>query len=281
MEVWFILLIIVSTVLMFYCIIKIYRNNVVEKQLYKNINNVQYSGNYKYIPRKIFQLVKDKNNIHPKFQKNIQYIKHLNPGWNYILYDDDDMIEYMKNNFQPEILTLYNKINPDYGPAKADFFRYLLMYNEGGVYFDIKSAMKYPLDNFLKEDDEYILSHWPCKPQTTYTNNKYGELQQWYIMTKPKHPYLKAIINKVIDNIKNYDLKITGTGKLAVLKVTGPIAYTTAILPILFDYQHRIFQTHEFIGLIYDNTENLISDHGNFFSKTHYTKLETPVILNI
>ena len=193
------------------------------------------------------------------------------------------MIDYIKKNFSPEILNLYNKINPEYGPAKADFFRYLLMYVEGGVYFDNKSAMKFPLSNFLHYDDQYIyiLSHWPCKCQIIQTDNEYGEFQQWYIITKPKHPYLKAVIEQVIHNIINYDIEKTGTGKFAVLQVTGPIAYTNAILPILFDHPHRIFKSHEYIGFIYDNTENLISSHINFSHSTHYSKLKTPIILNI
>lgn len=277
MEAWFIMFIIISLSLIFYCIFGIFRNNDVKYQLYKNIKTVSHIGKYQYIPKQIFQLVKDKNNIHPEFNANIKHIKDLNPDWNYIIYDDADMIEYMKNKFPPKILDVYNKINPEYGPAKADFFRYLLMYTEGGAYFDIKSSMEFPLSKLIQYDDQYILSHWTCPCQAAYTDNKYGEFQQWYIITRPKHPYLKAVINQVIDNITNYDLEKTGTGKLAVLKVTGPIAYTNAILPILVDHPHRIFRSHEYIGFIYDNTSN----HGKLFSNTHYSKLRTPVILNI
>ncbi len=281
MEVWFILLIIIAIGLLIYSVLGIYKNNDISENLKRNMSVESYSGEYTYIPRKIFQLVKDKNNIHGKFQETIDKNKKLNPTWKYIIYDDDDMIEYMKDNFKSEILDVYNRINPDYGPARADFFRYLLMYNEGGAYFDIKSSMKYPLDKVLHKNDQFILSHWPCKAQATYTHNKYGEFQQWYIIAKPKHPYLKAVIDRVIDNITNYDLNTVGTGKLAVLKTTGPIAYTNAIIPIMFDHKHRIFQTHEYIGFIYDNTDSLFGGHSTFFSQTHYSKLDSPVILNI
>ena len=280
MEIWFIIILTISIIVIFYCIIGLYRNNNIITQLHLNINNESYTNEYTYIPRNFFQLVKDKKNIHTSLKSTINKNKTLNPNWNYILYDDNDMVKYMKNNFKPNILHIYNKINPEYGPAKADFFRYLLMYNEGGVYFDIKSSMKYPLDNFLHKDDQFILSHWPCKAQKNYTHNKYGEFQQWYIITKPKHPYLKAVIEMVINNILNYDLNITGTGKLAVLKTTGPIAYTKAILPIMSNHKHRIFQSHEYIGLIYDNTNSLIIDHTTLFSQTHYSKLDSPVIFN-
>jgi mannosyltransferase OCH1-like enzyme len=271
------LIILTSISLIIYNIIGIYKNNDVHEKLNDNISESMHTGGYKYIPKKIFQLVRDKHNIHPKFQKNIDYIKKLNPTWRYIIYDDNDMIEYLKNNFPPEILTIYNKINPEYGAAKADFFRYLLMYNEGGVYLDVKSAMKFPLDKIIKEDDQYILAHWPCRLQIDGTNSKYGELQQWHIITKPKHPYLKSVIEQVIININNYDNNVIG--EMAVLTTTGPIAYTKAIIPIIDEHPYRIFQSHENVGLVYDNTDDIFGGHKSFFSKTHYKKLKTPLIL--
>jgi hypothetical protein len=36
--------------------------------------NKELSGS-KYIPKKVYQLIKDKNNINPSFQENIEYIK--------------------------------------------------------------------------------------------------------------------------------------------------------------------------------------------------------------
>ena len=39
------------------------------------------------------------------------------------------------------------------------FFRYLLMYEIGGVYLDIKSTANKKLDDVLEENDAFILSH--------------------------------------------------------------------------------------------------------------------------
>ena len=229
----------------------------------------------KYIPKKIFQVVADKNNIHPLFLKNIDYIKKMNPDWEYTLYDDKDIIDYIRQYYSAYILYIYNKINPNYGAARADFFRYLLMYREGGVYLDLKSATEFPLNNIIQPNDEYILSTWACPQQLSVLNNKYGEYQQWHIICRPNHPFLEAVINKVIDNIENYNIEEIGAGKHAVFKITGPIAYTIAIDEIKDNFNYRLLHS-DFIGLIYNNLSTI---HSNLYSKKHYSKIKESVII--
>lgn len=229
----------------------------------------------KYIPKKIFQLISDKNNISPEFQENIEYIKNLNKDWQYTLYDDKDIVEYITNNYGTKMLQYYNSINPKYGAARADFFRYLLMYNEGGAYFDIKSGMKYPLSSVIFPEDEYILMHWDTFPCYKEVNNMMGEYQQWHIICRPRHPFLYSVINKVMENIDNYTKDRFGVGKIGVLKVTGPIVYTNAIMPIRKNHKHRLVNLNDFIGLVYNN---IGKSHSELFSKTHYSKITEPII---
>lgn len=229
----------------------------------------------KLIPKKIFQLVPDKNNISEVFQKNIEYIKKTNPGWEYKIYDNKDQIEYIAANYPDNILDAYNMLNRKYGAALADYFRYLLMYVEGGVYLDIKSASRFPLDNIIGKDDEFILSHWDNASPHEDLLKKYGEFQQWHIICKPRHPALKVVIDKVTKNINNYNIA-HGTGKPAVLKVTGPIAYTQSIIPLLSRYNFRISRSHADLGLIYCNIKG---DHTKVFGKKHYSLQTEPLVL--
>ena len=270
----------VSFVLYILCTLLIF--GIISLVILRNISISEYQNKYfnktgyiKYIPKKIFQLVADKNKINPDFQKNIEYIKKINPDWEYYLYDDNEITQYIVENYGLEFLEYYNKINPKYGAARADFFRYLLMYKEGGVYLDLKSATKYPLSNIIMPDDEYILSYWDMPMQILNVNHNMGEFQQWHIICRPRHPFLYAVIDRVIKNIDSYNSSV-GVGKLAVLKVTGPIAYTKAILPILDKYNHTIINLNDFAGLIYNN---LPKSHTNLFSATHYIKITEPVIL--
>ena len=228
----------------------------------------------KYIPKKIFQLVSDKKKIDKKFKDNIAYIKKLNPDWTYTLMDDSDILEYLRK-YYPEMIVYYNRINPKYGAARADFFRYLLIYREGGVYLDLKSAMQYPLSKIIHPNDQYILSHWNCPCQKTVLKNDDGEFQQWHVISMPKHPFLKAVIDLVVENISTYRIS-DGVGKNGVLKLTGPIAYTEAITPLLDIFPHKLVDTNELIGLIYNNLD---SDHTSLYSKVHYSNINEPIIL--
>lgn len=233
-------------------------------------------NNYK-IPKIIHQTYPGKNGdpLPSQIEKNIKYIKMMNPSWEYRLYRDDDIKMFIKDNYDAETLQIYTKINPEYGSARADFFRYLLMYKIGGVYLDIKSAMTKPLDSIINKDDTFIVGHWKAKVKKEYLNYLHGECQQWHIITVPKHPFIKETIKNVKFNIINYNLNGQYyVGKFGVLKLTGPIVYSETIIPMLKLYPHRTFVDSEKAGLKYDN----IGGHENLFKK-HYSKLTTPIIL--
>lgn len=272
--------IIVSAILII-LFIKFQEDILVQQELAHHRETNRCKKGSKYIPKKIFQLVPNKDKIHPDLQENIKRIKKLNPDWEYKLLDDKDMITYLKKNYHPMFLQYYLSINPQYGAARADFFRYLLMYKEGGVYLDIKSSMTIPLNEIINENDRYILCHWSTKYQQEYLNNYLGEFQQWNIICSPKHPFLKDVINLVIQNMDEYNFHRDGGGRLAVLKLTGPIAYTRAITPLLPYYDHREVNNHEYIGLEYSCVQNPLKffAHAKLIGKTHYSDLKSPIII--
>src|SRR5436190_15289766 len=112
------------------------------------------------IPKLIHQTYPDKNKLTPELHENIRNICQMNPNWIYQLYDDKDIETTILRYYNQEILNIYYRINPIYGAARADFFRYLLIYALGGVYLDIKSTTTQPLDENILSDDRFIISHW-------------------------------------------------------------------------------------------------------------------------
>jgi len=212
------------------------------------------------IPRVIHQTVRNKSKLHPVLKENIAFLRRSNPGWQHRLYDDDDIRSFIKQQYPPDVLARYKRINPTYGPARADFFRYLLMYRFGGVYLDAKSSVSRPLDELIEADDAYLLSRWNNRPGHRFHGfglhaglGPEGEYQQWHIVAAPGHPYLQAVIARVTRNIDEYELTLQGTGKRGVLRVTGPIPYTEAIVPIVADHPHRIVDA-EALGFVYSVT---------------------------
>lgn len=220
-----------------------------------------------------------------EIKKNIEKIKLMNPEWEYRFYDDKDIVSFIHDNYPEKILHYFNRINPIYGAARADFFRYLLMYKCGGIYLDIKGTLEKSLDKILTGDDRYILSYWKDESVQKFDgwgihSDKHGltfsEYQQWYIVASAGHPFLKQVIENVLQNIDSYDPNVHGVGKPGVLKVTGPIAYTLAIAPLLSLHKHRFVFSQSEMGFKYSIFH--ATDGHNILFKTHYTDLTDSVI---
>jgi len=226
-------------------------------------------------------------NLPASITRNIAEIRDLNPGWTHRFYDNGDCIDYIRTEYGEEVLSYYLRISKDYGAARADLFRYLALYKQGGVYLDVKSGASRPFDEVLKPYDSYLLSHWKNGPDSIFrgwgvhpelSDMRKGEFQQWFIVTTPGHPFLKAVIEHVLANIDRYVPGIHRTGAHAVFRVTGPIAYSLAIAPLLDRYPHRIVDAEDDLGLSYSIFSDIGAQEHKTVFRTHYADLESSMI---
>ena len=237
------------------------------------------------IPKLIHQTLRTKLNIDEALETNVKKLKYLNPNWDHRLYDDNDMRKFVLKCYGDDIIKSFDSINPIYGAARADFFRYLLMYELGGVYLDIKSTCNRRLDDVLSENDSFILSQWRNNDEDCYQGwgrfPEFGvesEYQQWHIIATPRHPFLKSVISTVKTNIDKYNPIIDGVGLIGVLRLTGPIAYTLAIKPIETLHKPRWVDIRD-LGFKYSLFENCsISDVSHLYGNDHYSKLRKPIV---
>ncbi|SDE27819.1 glycosyltransferase family 32 protein [Riemerella columbipharyngis] len=182
------------------------------------------------IPKNIFQTFKtDKLPWITRFY--ISRMKKKNPKWSYHFYNDKDILDFFEQEFPSEYLKAYKSLT--IGAAKADFFRYAILYKKGGLYLDIDSYNKTPLDHFIMPEDEFII---------TKEGNP-GLYCQWGIISNKNHPFLKRTLEKVLDNIENHRFPND------VHKTTGPTVYTNAINEILKE-QPNI--PHRFLGIDFE-----------------------------
>lgn len=237
------------------------------------------------ITKKIFQIYSDPSSLPPEIHKNIEDIKYMNKGWDYEIYDHKQMRKFVIENYGHEIVKYIDRINPSYKSAIADFFRYLLIFKIGGIYLDIKSSMDLPLDNFLYENDQFITSQWRNRLGEEYQGWGFhpelnmvpgGELHQWYLASEPDHQLLSHVIRRVMFNIDNYSYKFHGVGKLGVLRTTGPICYTLAIIEQIHKFPFRILDSNKlgFKYSIYGDNVNHIKIFPN-----HYSLCTEPLII--
>jgi len=180
---------------------------------------------------------------------HISRFRKKNPEYEYEFYDDKRIEEFLSSEFNAEVLMLYKRIS--IGAAKADFFRYAVLYKKGGVYIDIDSSINGKLSDFIKPEDTAIVS----------MEKNPGIYVQWALIFEANHPFLQKTIELVCENIKN------NVYPHDVHQMTGPSVYTKAInicLNTLPNVSYRV------LGVDYEGHLKF----KYFFSKLLYQKGE-------
>jgi len=142
------------------------------------------------IPKNIFQTFYTKK-IPTPIADIIQKLKDNNPGYNYYFYDDDEIIQFIENCYTKEILEAYNKLR--IGAARADFWRYLVLYKFGGIYLDLDSKINISIDNIINKEDKALITR----------ERNPNSFVQWCLFFEQTHPILKLTIKQVIENINS------------------------------------------------------------------------------
>ena len=152
--------------------------------LQENFNN---ENNINQIPKLIISTYYNKNKIPLKVFENI---KTYAPNYKYIVYDDNEIISFLKKYYPENVLQSFHELIR--GAHKADLFRYCYLYIHGGIYLDIKTKLIEPIEqtfNILNVNFYTVLSmHKPT-------------IYQGIIASAPKNPIFLELIDHIV-NIK-------------------------------------------------------------------------------
>jgi mannosyltransferase OCH1-like enzyme len=184
------------------------------------------------IPKNIFQSWITKE-LHPEIQKKVNTIKELNSEYSYQLYTDSEIDEFVNTFYPGKISECFNRLNIPV--AKVDFWRYLILYEYGGVYVDLDSSIDISLDDFIRENDSAII--------TAETNP--NTFVQWALIFDKQHPILKKVIDLIVDNIENNSYPND------ILQMTGPQVYSKAIA----SFHYELFGKNINFNSINHNTD--------------------------
>lgn len=88
-----------------------------------------------HIPKLVHQTWETKD-LPPAMKATLDHNKAQNPEFKFILYDDQDRIQFLQTHFAPSVLTAYHTLVP--GAYRADLFRYCVLYILGGIYMDMR-----------------------------------------------------------------------------------------------------------------------------------------------
>ena len=146
-----------------------------------------------YIPKIFLQTSKNK----PE-QYVIDKICSMCPSYKYLHFNDEEIIQFFKDNYIEEFSNIIEKFNSiKNGAHKTDLFRYYFLYINGGVYMDSDMMIEMNIDKLLKDNlfVSILGSHHQC-----------GDLiVNAFIGVNPKNEIIyNALVN--VYNIDNRDL---------------------------------------------------------------------------
>ena len=178
------------------------------------------------IPNIVYQTWVSKS-LPRRLGREVEKFRKLNKEFSFKIFSDQERDEYMKKFWSNnKIYDVYTKVI--FEPCKADIFRYCIIFERGGFYFDIKSGCNLPLSKF-KPSNGAIISHEasiniipPNKRFINTTNYPFNLIGNWSFAFKPKHPFLKLLIKKIIEFSPLIEGRVFNNPKNAILAFTGP-----------------------------------------------------------
>ncbi len=212
------------------------------------------------IPKVIYQTYKT-SKLPLLTQWHIKNFRKRNPDYDYRFYDDERIESFFASEFPQGVFQLYKKLN--IGAAKADMFRYAVLLKKGGIYLDIDSIITGRLDDYIKPEDNAIISR----------ERHPGLFVQWALIFAPNHPFLQKTMDKIIQNIDENKYPHD------VHRMTGPTVYSEAINECIADNPNI---SYRIMGTDYDSLFRFkYPFHSLFYNKNEHWKkkqLSTPVL---
>lgn len=190
------------------------------------------------IPKKIYQTWYS-NDIPIVIKESIQNMLSLNSTYEYSFYNDDDIESFVKDNFDGEIYSSFKALN--IGAAKADLWRYLILYKNGGIYLDMDSQIYSNLDSLIENTDKAVITR----------ENNNGLFVQWCLMFEKNHPILEKTIEKCVHNISTRKTD-------DILSLTGPLVFSESVREVLSPLDINIWDSDD--AVISEMMENPIFD---------------------
>jgi mannosyltransferase OCH1-like enzyme len=225
--------------------LRIYKRPYLVKNNYKSI-----------IPLKIFQTWYTKD-LPPAMKERVEYLKETHPKFEHFLFDDNDCRNFIKDNFNSDVLNAYNSLVP--GAYKADLWRYCVLYIHGGIYMDIKLKC---INGFklieLTENNHYVNDR--ILPISIYNA---------LMVSQPGNPLLWKAIYRVVINVNN---KFYGK---TPLDPTGPIMLGKIILTNRLRPNIDLIHYQDGGYIIYKNRFIISTEYPEYY--TERTKLHNSI----
>jgi mannosyltransferase OCH1-like enzyme len=158
--------------------------------------------------------------VTPSIYKVVHQWQNLT-GFSYFFHDDAAMQRLLERHYTtfPNLQQVVEHCTVS-KTTLSDIWRYILLWEFGGIYVDLDSAPRsFNASSIHAEDDAYFVLE------------VFHILSQYFMASAPRHPILWYAINIALDNM----LHVADTGKVMVAFMTGPHAVHEAFTRFLQD----------------------------------------------
>ena len=165
----------------------------------------------------------------------LERFRKINGDLQFILMDRTERDAYMAESWgHHPVHAIY--CGAQFGPMRADIFRYCLLHERGGYYFDINKAVTVPIRSLHAPDSTAFLSHehsectvLPSRQTLDLMPLPGHYIAQWAFGFAPQHPFLARTIAYICEFADAYANRSFSTPKSAILQLTGPGMFTRAV----------------------------------------------------
>ena len=171
------------------------------------------------IPKIIHQTWKD-HHVPQRWKKAVASVKKFHPDWEYRLWTDEDIDQYVKNK-HPDFYPIFKGFNRHI--MRVDVIRYIIMHDIGGMYCDMDFEFIRPYD-YSNMDALFTLER-----DMNY-GDQLNSVANYFFASVPGHPIWKI----VLDHLKEHP-PVT-KDYTDVVPATGPAFLTHRIFHVLPNY---------------------------------------------
>lgn len=112
----------------------------------------------------------------------------MNPEYEYVYFNDNQLNDYVKNSDADLYECILECDRIKCGAMKADIFRYLVIYQEGGFWADMDTVPWRPIDDWYVDGESFVVSEEIGRSDT---------LNQYFFGAEAGHPALKLLLDSI------------------------------------------------------------------------------------
>jgi len=149
--------------------------------------------------------------------------KQMNPSCEYKLWNDTEVEQFVAETSADLIWPLWQGLKP---VERADVFRYLVVYEQGGYYADVDVSCTRPIREYpVPTETQMIVGYQGGyrMPGTKPTSplQRVEQFEQWFFASAPRNPVLRRTLELVV---QKFHWRVHNP-----CEMTGPATFSDAI----------------------------------------------------